>query len=220
MFMSINLKPHSKECGRSFRILDFGSSKKQGALRTPSFKRGCLIVFLILLIPLSLAVEIGISPPSISFIGETGKEICNKITLSGDGLLEGEDRWAKQESREIKDYTFSQEGIKIDYPNSLKLNEDKSVQICINTTLSGEYYGALIYSQDGAGVGTWIYVNVWGKNYTQYSPQENKQILTGAVIGTRINTSYLLFILLGVFLFLIILMLILIWLNNGRRGLI
>jgi len=26
--MSINLKPHSLECGRSFKVLDFGSSRK------------------------------------------------------------------------------------------------------------------------------------------------------------------------------------------------
>jgi len=45
--MSINLKPHSLECGRSFTVLSFGSSKKQGALQTPTFKWGCPIVFLI-----------------------------------------------------------------------------------------------------------------------------------------------------------------------------
>ncbi len=46
--MSINLKPHSLECGRSVTILDFGSSKKQGALQTAPFKVRCPIVFLIL----------------------------------------------------------------------------------------------------------------------------------------------------------------------------
>ena len=46
--MSINLKPHSLECGSSLTVLSFGSSKKQGALQTPTFKWGCPIVFLIL----------------------------------------------------------------------------------------------------------------------------------------------------------------------------
>ena len=46
--MSINLKPHSLECGSRFTVLSFGSSKKQGALQTPTFKWGCPIVFLII----------------------------------------------------------------------------------------------------------------------------------------------------------------------------
>jgi len=46
-FMSINLKPHSLECGSSFGVLDFGSSRKP--LNKPhTLVCGKLKVFLIL----------------------------------------------------------------------------------------------------------------------------------------------------------------------------
>jgi len=45
--MSIDLKPHSLECGRSFTVLNLGSSKKQGALQIAPFKMRCPLVFLI-----------------------------------------------------------------------------------------------------------------------------------------------------------------------------
>lgn len=165
-----------------------------------------LFLIILFLTQLCSAVRLSISPQNLEFTGQTGEEICNKITLFGEGVVEGLDKWAEKESRDIRDYNFVPSNLVISYPESIRLNEDKTIRICINTTSSGKYYGALIYNQNYIGVGTWIKVVVKGANYTKNL--DSPQILTGAVIGANKNQLSLIIICSVVFLLICIIFLL------------
>lgn len=177
-------------------------------MRTKSY-----VILIIFMIPLSLAIQAGISPPQLIFSGEINEELCNSITLYSQGVLVGEDKWSLQHSKNLGDYhlTSNYFGINIEYTQIVNINDNRSVNVCIEAKKLGTYYGALIYSQNHVGVGIWITLNIRGdseKVVQENLSKEDSSILTGATTGNPnriINIIYIeIFILVVCLTFLII----------------
>lgn len=148
------------------------------------------VLFLINFISLISAVKIGISDSKIDFSGKINEEMCNKITVYSDydGFLIGKTKWAKSKEfeKDLRYYilNYSDIGVKIDYPERVKVNEKKEIEICLTGEKPGDYFGALLYSTENsyAGVGVWIYANIYGEE----TKQEKTSLITGKIASDSV----------------------------------
>lgn len=131
-----------------------------------------LILFLLIgifLVSSSFALELGMSPPILSFKGESGNEICREFKIFSDreGLsLRLDDKWANKNSfsKDISDYNYNSErfGIEIEYYDNVIVDKEYVGDICIKAKNKGIYYGLLrVNSENGnVGLGSWLIVNI------------------------------------------------------------
>ena len=175
-----------------------------------------LILFLFMglfFISSGLALELGISPPILSFKGETENKICKEFKIFSDreGLnLQLNNKWANKNtlSKDIKDYSYNGEKFEIEteYYDRIIVDKEYLGEICIKAKNKGIYYGLLeVNSQNGnVGLGSWMIANI----------TENKRFrpITGKVIEQEFNKglNWGIFYLVALMLSLLIMLFILI----------
>ncbi len=188
-------------------------------------KKIVLVCSALFLIGLLSAAKIGISPSEIFFSGNINEKICRSITVYSDssGSLLGNSRWNFIDTRDIKDYNIEDEelGIKLDYPNLIKINKNKTVEICLTAIMPGKYYGALIYYTETkyAGVGIWISADIKG----EYKEDSRLMRISGNAVKS-IDSQYLnnkislgLLILSNLLLFIFFILLLIMKNNNSNH---
>ena len=129
-------------------------------------------LFFILLISFSEGVELGVSPASIDFYGESGNFVCKNLSIffSEDNIpIEVNDTWSKnRNSRDVNNYKLSADelGIVSKYKNSFLINKEKNFEICIKSQYAGNFNGVLIFDVVGKSlsVGSWMNANFVGNN--------------------------------------------------------
>lgn len=140
----------------------------------------CMFLGAILLSSFSNALEFGASPPSIVFNLNENERTCKSINIfsSVESIdIRLSDKWSSSKGvKEISKFNKNAEnfGILMDYEAETELKGSKSLQICLNASKSGKYYGVLLFDVlDGdIAVGVWITANV---------AAEKKSVLTGFV---------------------------------------
>ncbi len=175
-----------------------------------------LFINLLFLINLAAAARIGVSPAIIEFNIDSGIKICEKATLfsNSNETLIGETRWSsdKEFEKNLNKYTLNPEDlkIKIEFPENVKVDNKKQIEICLTGKRAGKYYGALIYKTENkpAGIGIWISANINGDEET---PEISAIKLTGNIVSnkeddnkTKTNLSLSTLFLFAVFIILII----------------
>jgi hypothetical protein len=144
------------------------------------------LISLLLLISLTSAVKLGVSPSAINFNGYINEKICNKIILfSSNETILIDDKWSlnKELIKNINEYNNIAEdlGIKIQYPNKIRVEAKQEIEVCLTAKNIGKYYGLLNIRTENrpAGIGIWMSVLV-GNN-----PSINSNKLTGNVIDDK-----------------------------------
>jgi hypothetical protein len=183
-----------------------------------------LLIFLFIIIIHSIdALKITASPAHINLNTEVDKEICKKISISSDKkiIIYLEDKWSsKNQSISLGSYNLSANNfqIGISYPNVIKLDSKKSLDICIIPKKAGNYNGILLLTSSNklAGVAILIQLNVseLEKEYS-FSP------ITGNIIkldsqNRPKNFNFVFILILGLFLLLIFLWILKKWLIKNR----
>lgn len=144
-----------------------------------------LLVIGISFISSCLALELGISPPTLSFKGETRNEICREFKIFSDkeGLsLRLDDKWANKNtlSRDINDYIYNEEkfGIETKYYDKVILDKEYLGEICIKAKNKGIYYGLLKFNSENGnvGLGSWMIINVTEGNIITLESIQKKVI--------------------------------------------
>jgi len=169
-----------------------------------------LVSILIILncINLVYAASLGISPSSIEFKSKANEKACSKVVLfsSSNSTLFGESKWksGSQPEKDIRYYSLNPEslGIALEYPEDVKVESKKEIEVCLISKKEGDYHGALIYSIENkpAAVGTWIHASIQGK------APSNK--ITGAFLNNANKPPMVLYLptILLLFIFIILLM--------------
>ncbi len=147
------------------------------------------IILTILFIPtFSTALKVSISPAHLYFSGDTDKILCKELTVLSDTkiTLTGEDKWSTNKSGgKLSEYALNSEQLKIktSYSNKIIINTEKTTEICINATNSGNYYGVILYKspENSVGIGVLIEANISGENNKLQSNPLNSIALTGFV---------------------------------------
>ncbi len=135
------------------------------------------LISFIISIPVS-ALEIGISPSSVSIRTDKGEMKCFQYTLSSDREpgFSIETRWSDKNTRSINDYYFypEEKGIIAD-DRTLEINRKSEVhELCLIPEREGEFNGVLIAKvyDKNAAVGMWIELESKG-NEPFFSPTAN-----------------------------------------------
>ena len=132
---------------------------------------------MILSISFFSASTIGISPGTIEISEKTNEIVCKNFTLMGEEgyIFNGEITWSNEKSKNIVTYTIPSDNLNIDSQIPSGINPG-TYQLCLSSKIAGNYYGALKYKLNDSsyGIGTWIELNVSGKNFLS---------LTGKTIG-------------------------------------
>jgi len=150
------------------------------------------LIFLIILLPLSSATSLGVSPDNLKFSGKTNEVICKNFSILGDekNVLSGEVRWSNKSSRNVNDYTLSSTELKISaiYPAKAKTGK---YQICISAEKEGTYYGALLYKLENSSYG----IGIWTDLEIKQNPsiKESLSITGGATNENNSFQNYLFF---------------------------
>ncbi len=149
-----------------------------------------IILFLfVFLFPLVNAATLSMSPQQINFIGNVNERICEEVTLKteGEAVLLGEDKWAEKgySERKLKQHILDSSELKLEleYPNNIKINNNKTIQVCIVGKNKGNYHGILLYRVEGkpVRVGIWMNVSLGGSDSK----------ITANVVGEEKNFSFL-----------------------------
>ena len=119
-----------------------------------------------------IGLKIGIFPPDINLQTNINEKVCKNVYLSSDSKVEffGETRWSEKKPEIVRNINYYSKkepvNLSLEYPKEVSLNKNKSIEICVLSKKSGEYYGALLYitRENYAGVGSWLYLNVSGEN--------------------------------------------------------
>ncbi len=157
-------------------------------------------------------VSFTISPPKISFIGNSGEKICQKIFLNskGERTLLGKTLWARENNleRKLSNHFLNPEdlGIKVNFNKNFTIKNKSTVEICIKGNNSGKYHGVLLYrlQNEPIQVGVWLSVFVRNSGGNEFPLK-----LTGEIIKNNIShLKFGLFEIIGIFDFVLLLFLI------------
>lgn len=152
-----------------------------------------LSIFLVFLLSsLSIAADLGISPPEMEFYAKTGEKVCKTLTLtsSKELTLTASDKWSKKGhlNRELSFHNLdsSSLGIKIEYTEKITLNQKQQVEICITPTKKGIYHGAMLFKAENSNVaaGNWIILSATGEDL-----EEETENLDSSVTGRAVNLN-------------------------------
>ncbi|MFA5993102.1 MAG: hypothetical protein WC796_05340 [Candidatus Pacearchaeota archaeon] len=141
------------------------------------------------------AVEMGVSPSTLSFSGKTGEQMCKTITITANTPnfnLYAEDNWLPRfgNSKYLQDYTTTSTslGIQMKYTKQLTFNDKITTDICLTGLKPGQYRGALVLKGAAtAGVGVWLNVALTGDNLQP--AQTNKVVTTGSTVKSSASRS-------------------------------
>jgi len=139
------------------------------------------LFLLVFLFPLVNAATLSMSPQQIDFVGNVNEEICEEVTLRTDGeaILIGENLWAEEGYSERKLKQHNLEGgelkLEINYPESIEINSEKVIEVCLVGKKKGDYHGVLLYRVEGKPVRVGIWMNA--------SLESSISKLTGNIIG-------------------------------------
>jgi len=150
------------------------------------------LLIIILIIELTNASQLSISPAELFINGTLEAENCQEIKITNDyaGNLIGDIKWARTQSREVKDYNLNGYYFEIatKYPKHIYFGEKdrRSYKICFSTKKEGEYNGLLIYRTEKgyAGIGIWIHLTI------------NKVKINKSMIILTLTPTFYLFIIL------------------------
>lgn len=149
-------------------------------------KRIILFLFVILF-PLGNAATLSMSPQQINFIGDVNEKICEEVNLKTDGeaVLIGDDRWAEEGyfERKLKQHNLDSSELKLDleYPETISINNDDVIEVCLTGKSKGNYHGVLLYRIEGKPVQVGIWMNA--------SLEGSISKITGGVVSDK-NISF------------------------------
>lgn len=125
------------------------------------------IFLLLIIMPLTSATKITLSPSTLNFLTKPDQTSCKEIILSLDpaGEILINDVWTTRSLFKKKINMYGKQakslGISIDYPNQTLFEQDKSskkIKICLKSNQTGRFYGAIIFKtkDNAAAIGSWI----------------------------------------------------------------
>lgn len=130
-----------------------------------------LILFYVLIFFLEFVspLELGLSPAHFEIETNVGETACKNISLNSDRaiVILVNNKWAKTESRNLKDYNLSSENFGIEVTEEkIFLDKKKETEVCFSGEKAGNFYGVILFeSENGyAGVGSWVELNVVAEN--------------------------------------------------------
>lgn len=114
------------------------------------------------------------SPTSIVFSTNEGETQCERVIVDGDNYISVRDAWAPNglDSWAVSSFnaTANDLGIVIEYPREI---ESGIAEVCFKGSKSGEYHGALIFTQEKIGNSVVEFV-VWLKADVRTIDEENE----------------------------------------------
>jgi len=130
------------------------------------------IAFLFFCLNFGLAMEFGVSPPSLDFEMLKGDMSCKeaRVVSSLNNLpIRVDDKWIKDaESSEIGDFVYNAKelNIEIRYEKSFLVESEKVIEICLIGNEAGKYKGVLLFEalNGSLSIGSWLNVNINGEN--------------------------------------------------------
>ncbi len=145
----------------------------------------CSFILTIFLFSFVSSLKLGISPAYMDLSGEINEKICKNVSINSDREINVtiEDKWfyGQTQSRNLKDYNLSAEGIGIKFfgDEKVSINQTDRLEICFLAEKTGDYYGIILFSSENnfATIGSWVKLEISG-NKINSSPL----ILTGSAI--------------------------------------
>lgn len=125
------------------------------------------IILFILFIPFVYGLKLGSSNSKLFFNTSVNSETCKRLVIGSSyiGVIENKILFSKNDTREIKDYITPPEklGIKLKYEKEInfEIAQNKEIEICVNPSKSGKYYGILnVKPKEGnLKLGVWIFID-------------------------------------------------------------
>lgn len=159
--------------------------------------RYTLFIF-ILIIFVKTTFAMAASPPELFFNGSINENICKSITLNGTENIIILDRWVKdkEKTKDLSQYNIKSEDLKLNfnYLNQFYLEGHKSINICLNSKRTGEYFGVLLIQsrEKPVGLGIWINAKITSLE------EEKVSLINSNVIKeneTQVNPKIVIFLL-------------------------
>jgi hypothetical protein len=141
------------------------------------------------LISFSLALNFGVSPEKIEFLGKSNQMLCRNFSIFGDNqsVFQGNIRWSRNFSDSILDYNLTSSELKIDC-NFPEVISPGKYEVCLSTKNIGIYNGILMYKLENSPYGIAIRIKL------EINPSNQISFLSGKEIQ-EINATPLSFIL-------------------------
>ncbi len=165
-------------------------------------KIGILLLIVILSVSLVSALQISVSPSHIN-INKLNSKICKEVTVSSDRNIDVylEDRWSNA-GKGFNDYNLSSKDfdVEINYPKTVYVNDEETVDVCITANKKGTYNGTLLFKSENVGVGILLKVNT-GENLVNVKSLENNSDnlsytkITSNNVDKKSNSQFMLIIL-------------------------
>jgi len=113
------------------------------------------------------ALTLKLEPSKLNLTGNPNEKICTNLNIEYsvyDGLVEGRDLWAEKGviEKDLSLHTLDAEDLDliVSYPKSVRIIEDKDINVCVTASDVGLYHGALLYQTKQTGM-VGIELNVW-----------------------------------------------------------
>lgn len=174
----------------------------------------------IFLIGLVSALSFSVSPPSSEIDGEVGKKACIEYSLysSEESKISISDRWSKTGSHAIQDYVLQSDdiGVLVEYSNSINLDGNGKLKVCLMAEENGKYNGVMIFSVENTSIsfGTWIGLQVGEYKMENEANSEGNftsgSMITGRAIAESVvaNAFLIELVIFGNLLFILIILLV------------
>jgi len=175
-----------------------------------------LIAFALLITPV-LALNLGLSPSESTVSTTVNQERCINLSINSrdyNGTVAVTDRWASpgiiKNDLSLHNLEASQLDLSTDYINKFQLKREQSLDFCITPRNAGAYHGLILFKaeQENVQIGSWLTLYVYESNQEQ-----QKLLLTGQAVSETQESR----ILIGEFIFTILLVIFLIYLLLKTR---
>ena len=141
------------------------------------------------------ALDLSVSPIDSEIYTNPGEESCinlSVISKTFNGSLVIEDRWAKEKSREVKDYFLLDEKLHLSliYNKSFYLDGNSHSKVCFRSQEAGNYYGVILLRPESSYFGVGVWVTIHSGNVAEgFDLKKEASEVINLITGKAINNS-------------------------------